>query len=441
MSETITTVLNQGQQEAAESFFEFLLSDNEKEMKLEGPPGTGKSFLLGQMADKILPQYRQICELMGQEPLYHTVEMMATTNKAANELALSLNRNVSTAHSFLALRVSNDRDTGKTYLETTNRWQVHENKIIIVDEAFTADSDLLGYLDRATLNCKIVYVGDPDQLGPVMETLSPVLRKKIRSCQLTEPVRNADQPALQEACARLRHTVRTGEFLPIQIVPGVIDHVDDAGMQDEIAKHFRQQTRQHRILAYSNNRVLQYADHIRELRGLPETFTEGELLINNTMTRISKKATLAVEEEVELLKIGQQSEFLLIDEFDPSGPVQLEVRYATIKTQFNGEFSNVPLPVDREHYLALVKYFARIKKWKQHFWLKENIPDLRPRDAATIHKEQGSTRDTVFIDLEDLSRCTQPDTVARLLYVAISRAKRRVVLYGNLAKKYGGLAF
>lgn len=31
--------------------------------------------------------------------------------------------------------------------------------------------------------------------------------------------------------------------------------------------------------------------------------------------------------------------------------------------------------------------------------------------------------------------------VARLLYVAVSRARKRVVFYGNLASKYGGLTF
>lgn len=74
-----------------------------------------------------------------------------------------------------------------------------------------------------------------------------------------------------------------------------------------------------------------------------------------------------------------------------------------------------------------------------YYSLKEQFPDLRPRDAATIHKAQGSTYNQVFIDLSDLSTCRNPDMAARLLYVAFSRAKERVVLYGKLAPKYGGL--
>ena len=65
--------------------------------------------------------------------------------------------------------------------------------------------------------------------------------------------------------------------------------------------------------------------------------------------------------------------------------------------------------------------------------------DLRPEDASTVHKSQGSTFDTVFIDLSDLSTCRQPDMAARLLYVAFTRARNRVVLYGKLKDKFGGV--
>ena len=76
--------------------------------------------------------------------------------------------------------------------------------------------------------------------------------------------------------------------------------------------------------------------------------------------------------------------------------------------------------------------------WSTYFSLKNKYPDLRDRDASTIHKAQGSTHDTVYVDLDDLCTCTNPLTAARLFYVAVSRARKRVVFYGNLSKKYGG---
>jgi ATP-dependent exoDNAse (exonuclease V) alpha subunit len=58
--------------------------------------------------------------------------------------------------------------------------------------------------------------------------------------------------------------------------------------------------------------------------------------------------------------------------------------------------------------------------------------DLRAAYACTINKSQGSTYDKVFIDLDDLKRCNQPNTLARLLYVAVSRARYQVIFTGDL---------
>ena len=55
-----------------------------------------------------------------------------------------------------------------------------------------------------------------------------------------------------------------------------------------------------------------------------------------------------------------------------------------------------------------------------------------------MHKSQGSTYDTVFIDLENIGSCRNPDQVARMLYVAVSRARNRIFLFGKLPTKYGG---
>ena len=119
--------------------------------------------------------------------------------------------------------------------------------------------------------------------------------------------------------------------------------------------------------------------------------------------------------------------------------VKLEIRSSTIKTRLGQSFTNVKLPVDRAHFTELIKYFGQKKIWERYWHLKKTYPDLRPRDAATVHKAQGSSHDVVLIDLGDISSCHQTQTAARLLYVAFTRARQRVVLYGGLAAKYGGL--
>ena len=121
--------------------------------------------------------------------------------------------------------------------------------------------------------------------------------------------------------------------------------------------------------------------------------------------------------------------------------VELEVRYATLKRPWGVLVGGVALPEDRDHFNALKKYYKGQKNWNRYYYLHEKFPDLRPRDASTMHKSQGSTYDRVFIDLGNLSSCHNPDVAARLLYVSASRAKQHVILYGDLAEKYGGIAY
>ena len=119
----------------------------------------------------------------------------------------------------------------------------------------------------------------------------------------------------------------------------------------------------------------------------------------------------------------------------------MAVRYADLKNKFGDVYANMPLPEDKDHYNKLIKYFTKNKNWERYFFMKRSFPDLRPRDAATVHKAQGSSYITAFVDLGNLSTCRDPNLAARLLYVAFTRARTRVVLYGELAPKFGGLTF
>lgn len=425
-------ILNAGQKAAANGFFEFLLV-KEEEVIISGPGGVGKTFTMGYMIDEIMPRYVETCKMMGIKPEYDDVVMCATTNKAAEVLALATGRPTQTIHSFLNLKVVDDYSNGKSNLSKTGAWTVHRNKIIFVDECSMIDSPLRNMLMEGTFNCKIVYVGDHCQLAPVMELLSPIYRDNLRMYKLTEPMRNAGQPALLEVCQQLRDTVEQGVFNPIKIVPGVIDYMTDEQMQAEVDRVFIDPNHDGRILAYTNNRVIQYNDHIRDLRGLPMEFTTGETLVNNSAVRHGK-GMISVEQEVKILSMSSKVETVHIRPNE-----ELAVRYADLEGSLGREYCNVPIPVERDHYDALLKYYRAIKAWSAYFELKNKYPDLRQRDASTVHKSQGSSYGTVYIDLANLSTCRNPDLAARLLYVAFTRARNRVVLYGNLVEKFGGL--
>lgn len=429
--------LNQGQQAAADAFFQFLFS-SEKEFNISGPGGVGKTHLMGYLIDEVMRRYFETCQLMGVKPEFDEVVMTATTNKAAEALSQATGRPCQTIHSFLNLKVSDDWTTGKTNLVRNKTWCVHEKKIVFVDECSMVDIALYRNIHEALKDSKIVYVGDHCQLAPVLETLSPVYRQGMPFYQLTQQMRNAGQPALMALCQQLRNTVETGRFQPIQIVPGVIDHMNDDEVQVAIDGHFRQQTMDNKILAYTNQRVVDFNDHIRGLRQLPDYYTVGEKLISSSAAHL-KGGIIKVEQEVEVITLAPTHERIPIEVSESNPPVELEICRATLETSIGERYDNVPLPVDRNHFTALIKHYQRLKNWERYFHLKNMYPDLRPHDASTVYKAQGSTYDTVFIDLGNISTCNNANQVARMLYVAVSRPRKRIILYGDLAEKYGGL--
>ena len=74
------------------------------------------------------------------------------------------------------------------------------------------------------------------------------------------------------------------------------------------------------------------------------------------------------------------------------------------------------------------RILERKKKWGQYFDFKNHVLDIRDIYASTVHSAQGSTYNNVYIDLKDLFICTKKEELARLLYVAVSRAKNNIYL-------------
>lgn len=422
--------LNAGQQLTADGVFNWLLSD-QKELCISGPGGVGKTFLMGHLIDKTLPKYFDMCNILGMNQIYQEVNMTATTNKAAEVLGIATGRPTQTIQSLLRLRVYNDYETGKSKLAKNKNWCKIFKRVIFVDESSMIDSSLRRMILETAEDCKIIYVGDHCQLAPVGEKISPIYADNLPFFQLTEPMRNSGQPALMDVCQQLRQTVETGTFNPIRIVPGVIDHMEPSDMEKEVKKLFMDPGNQHRILCYTNEKVMQVNSYIRSMRNMPQELTVGEFVVNNSAI-VTSTMTLRVEEEFEIMEISSEETVPIF------GDVELKVKYCTLRGK-HGTFSRVPVPVDRAHFNNLVKYFKKKENWRFYYSLTENYADLRPRDASTVYKAQGSTYETTLIDLDDISTCPDPSTVARMLYVALSRAKNRIVMYGKLAKKYGGL--
>jgi exodeoxyribonuclease-5 len=66
-------------------------------------------------------------------------------------------------------------------------------------------------------------------------------------------------------------------------------------------------------------------------------------------------------------------------------------------------------------------------KWERFFELRERFARVDYAYATTVHRAQGSTFDTVFVDHRDIRMC-RGDEQDALLYVAVTRPSRRLAL-------------
>ncbi|QDH84602.1 putative DNA helicase [Achromobacter phage vB_AxyP_19-32_Axy22] len=429
--------LNADQLAAAEGFFESLFRPEEKEINITGPGGVGKTFTMAYMIDFIMPRYFQTCELMGIKPEYDEVVMTATTNKAAEVLAAATGRETVTIHSHLGLTIKNNFKTGEVDLIKGRSWKVHERQIVFIDEGSMIDHKLRTLIKEGLLNCKIVYVSDHCQLPPVMEEISPIYTQGFPRYHLSIPMRT-NVPELLELNTHFRDIVEGNkDWGDIKVTPGIVDHIPGGSqggleIQKLIREYFVDRAGEARMLAYTNRRVLDYNTFIRSERGIHGEFEEGEELVSNSAVQLSTTQRLSIEQEVTIKERGN-----IIHQIPIEGDVYLECRSCTLDLGYGGTIEHIMVPCDYDHFHALVKHYAQTKNWQMHFALKEKYPDLRSKDASTVHKSQGSSFDVAFLDLTDLSTCRNPKVAARMFYVAVSRARKRVIMYGELAEKYG----
>lgn len=420
--------LNDDQRAAFLDVLKFINDPDRKEHRVSGGAGTGKSFFISKVVDDILRHTDDKCPLT-------SVAVTATTNKAAAVLADAMphrRHDIGTIYSFMNLRVSENYNTGEQKVVPTKMWCVHDNTLIIIDEASMVNSKLKKFIEQGTTkNCKILYVGDKYQLAPVKESLSPVYANKYSESMLLQPVRNAEQPALMELCEQARDTVITGKFHKIKEVPGVIDFVDGNQLQGILEREYHIEDPKKRVLCYTNQRVIQYNTHIRGLRGYGDLPHVGEILSNNSAAELVDKNRMYTDQLVEVLKVGEPYDNAHVIAGHNIPCVDLELRDPSSMSYYE-----VTIFVEPEDRANVLKYFANNKIWDKYFRTRNQFPDLRSVASSTTHKAQGSTYDSVVVDLADIGKSTNKEQTARMQYVALSRPKQRIYIRGELPERY-----
>lgn len=467
-----------GQLKAYNGLLDFInASYDPKDYKraLIGAAGTGKTYLLTALIKN--------CNLS-----YSTIGLAAPTHKACRVLAESINIpnvNINTLQSDLGLRLNFDVenfDIDHPPFDPKGKVKIDRYSLYIIDEASMINRSLLTFLEKIckTNRCKIIYVGDESQLPPVKETYSPSF-KGVVAYSLTQTVRQGDDNPVSKLLDKLRYDIKhkTFTFLDYIVKNKSEFNIDNTkGFQvcnssefnNFIYTNFNDEelTRNvdfAKVIAYTNNCVSFWNKFIRNsiIKDADKSIITRNDLIISYVTIVNKFNECVIK----------NSEEYIIKEIVNYVHPTYQIKGFMVKfTAIHGGNNTLPLfVVDHNDPNAVRAYAnkayelinsaktANIKlknqKWKEYFSFKESCllltnianasnnsvlyyKDLDYGFSLTAHKSQGSTFDTVFVDVNDMvfdkygKPYTNAEDINRRLYVACSRCKNKLYLkYGN----------
>lgn len=416
-------MVNEEQRAAGDKFLDFMLS-NKKHFFIFGTAGTGKSYLLNYIKDEVLPKLDTASKLLGKGLFDYTVYFTATTHKACAELESKVHADVQTIYSLFGLVVKDDHFSGETYLSSTSSY-VFDKALIFIDECSMLSYKALETINARTANSKIVFIGDPWQLPAVKDPIHWIVKDSPESCILTKQMR-AKKPYLVNLIKELQQNVISHSPVHICYSPDCFYRLDSGSMQEDLDRNFRRGLNC-KILAFTNKICMEYQEWLNNRLNRQSIYdVNTPVIVNSTLQNFSENSVLFypdMEVEVSRVKTAWQKCPFPISSVTVKAPGRPVVECVAADN-----------PLDR---LTHLKKYAKEKDWRNYFWIKNHVLDLRFGDAITIHKAQGSSYDIVYLDLNSFACCPSLDMALRLLYVAVSRAREKVVLYGNFPRRFG----
>ena len=408
----MSIALTQDQQDAYAQMVHLLVTPGQKELVVLGAAGTGKTTLV----KSFLEEWPQFVALSGGTFKDYDTYLTATTNKAADALSSATGLETSTIHSFLGLRVQN-LGYKKTRL-LDNGKAVPDNALVIIDEASFIDADLLKQIRNKAHSCKIIYLGDPCQLKPVGSDDTPVFTAGIPTANLTQIVRQSDDSPIQKLSRALRDHV-DGQPMPKAGVDGVnIFHMNQQDFESSLIHDCRVGAGNSvRALAWTNQVAIGYNETVAQAVSGTSDIKIGDTVVVNKQVQKRGYYKLPTDSTVHVVGLGSWKK-------DNNGIMSRKVEIS----------SGVELVQAQDHAdtIPLIKQAYDNGNSEQAYILENHYVDLRLMYASTVNKSQGSTYDAVYIDLNDIGKCRDTDQVRRMLYVAVSRARNKVVFTGDI---------
>ena len=402
---------------------------------LTGFAGTGKSTTIATVI----------------KSLSHKMITIATpTHKAAAVLSAMLETNgiispnvkVTTIHKALGKRPQRQGGGNTTFSRPTK--EIYG--ILIIDECSMIDAELFEDINEAAPTASIVYVGDPAQLPPTsgQGALSPVFAAIGQRAHLSDIIRQSTDNPIIELSAALRRVMEASAHITVSDVVEMVNEYDKDGAKigmikkHEIADYCSDALKNGmdcRYLAYRNESIDKQTTAIRTmLHGRDvQSFVVGEPVssltgIQNVINNNHEGVVTAISEPVLLHGIACVSvtldDFLTVNAaIDVKEKKNKEIGFFRMFEKLKAQSQiTTDFRVKAELLEQATEASAR------GYMIKDDIAELRPCVASTVHKAQGSTFDVAVVDVADILTMRNRSEALQCLYVAVTRPKTYLIL-------------
>jgi len=394
-------MLNEQQQKAAKEI-ETLRGKHKGMHTLMGYAGTGKSYMCGYLASQV---FRNPC-------------MCSPTNKASRVLSKFTGKEAITLAQALCLRL--DKGSLMQYADPMDKLKEHD--VLIIDEASMLGKSYMKRLQEQ-VDIPILFIGDPEQLPPVKEEHegAPAFKVKDKS-MLTQIVRQAEGNPLIAYSMKIR-TEGFDEDIPVD-GESIIAMEDSKAIPLSVAA--AKSGSSFVVAAWRNKTVDAHnlAVH-RLLHPDGSEFSEGEKIVFQAPTKdpLSGEILFSNGDEAIVQKVRDS-----VWTTPEGSGVELRLP-AWLVTLDTGDVVKVLKRTSKQNFQSHIDGLFQRGMAPLAWSLIESVSDIKHTYAMTVHKLQGSTYDAVGVKTQDLLSCPIGDIRRKLAYVAVTRAKKKVVFF------------